>query len=150
MHTYNQKIIIVLVIAIALLFLPGNMRLMALGPTSLIIVLMLDRRTAQRDLHALTGALASVDTIVGGRRFVGRESLLVETRMVSGDRRILRFDQICRTNKGQWFLLRGESIRGSGCSAVKEVEALTEPEARAWFAHKPEKYRELFGAPELA
>lgn len=112
--------------------------------------LYLRRRAIEgRHQKAVTTALKDVDVVIRGRQICGRTSEVVGTRQVETESKasdVRRFEQLCRTVHGSWFLLTF-STTGKSCRPLSpEVILFSEGQAAAWCGRDPALYRRTAGA----
>ncbi|TCJ15190.1 hypothetical protein EZJ19_07730 [Parasulfuritortus cantonensis] len=120
--------------------------------TAFAIIRLYDLRSSARNLQAINAALPMLDCVVGGRRFVGTESVAIATRRVDKLDRPgpLILEQLCRTRVGQWFKLSFQTDNGTGYPFGLAVQPISENEAKNWLEQDPDIYRRFFGEPEIA
>lgn len=115
-------------------------------------LVLLGQATREARLHKIEQALAQLDAIYDGRRYVGSDCVAISTRRTDNPGEVgpLCIEQLCRTRAGNWFSFRFEVREGMKKAAITGVNALTEAEARTWLESDADAYRLHFGEPELA
>lgn len=116
--------------------------------------LYLRRRVIEgRHQKAVAAAIKDVDVVIRGRYICGRTSEVVGIRQVETESKaseVRRFEQLCRTEHGSWFLLTF-STTGKSCRPLNpEVIVFSEGQAAAWCGRDPVLYRRMAGATAAA
>jgi hypothetical protein len=105
--------------------------------------------STEANKKAIENAHLAVDDVFHGKRFFGKESIVVDSIRLDSPREPgpLLVRQLCRTNKGSWFAIEFATRSGSGKPVdVRMTDVVDEQDARAWLLRENHKaFQEYFG-----
>ena len=108
------------------------------------------RANLEANIRAIALALPSVDQLFLGKRYVGLQSKLVHTTQLGATSTPghLGFRQLCRTDRGAWFIIEFDTRSGSGRSInTRIVDVIDDAVAKEWLLREnATAYKDVFGA----
>lgn len=106
-----------------------------------------------KNIKAIESALPMLDGIFSGRRYIGKESEVVDTIKYENQyssKYPISIEQLCKTKAGNWFKFKFSTKSGTGIPYDFSVIPLNELDARYWLEKNQALYHRFFGDPELA
>lgn len=113
---------------------------------------LLSEHFLEQKQKGISSALATLDVIYAGIRYVGRHAVVIESKM-SGNPRSngrLAIEQLCKTYKGNWFTFTFTMMGATGIPRNCAITPCDERGAKRWLEKFPATYRREFGEPEAA
>jgi hypothetical protein len=119
-------------------------------PAVLALTRLLRRIGGERNWTAIQGALSEYEEIIGGRRWVGKDAEVLASDRLDDptEEGPVRFEHICRTTNGAWFLFDVAATHGRivGCN----LRPCDEATAQSRLRRHQEAYVRCFGQPTIA
>lgn len=116
---------------------------------ALALLQLLKLGAAERNRRAIEKAFATYEEVVDGQLFVVRDAevLACDRCDTPRDHAPLRYEYVCRTRRGQWFLFDVAVLHGR---IVSRVEPCDEHVARLRLQRHHEAYAKCFGVLPVA
>lgn len=99
-------------------------------------------------------ALKDLNIISGDKRFYGSRSRIILSNpsviITASSTNKYEIEQLCKSDKGQWFLFYFTTRNGTALPESFSVAVLSEAEARKYLVKDSDIYVTEFGEPEVA
>lgn len=121
------------------------------GVIALFAVLQWMRQVeGERNWAAIQGALADYEEIIGGQLWSGKDAEVLASDRVDDPTRSgpVRFEHICRTKNGAWFLFEVAVIQGRLID--RDLSPIDEATAKLRLQSHQDAYIRCFGHPTAA
>jgi len=149
----NSKLFLTVVVAIGIVGVAQGStgyKQLSLLFAALAFLRLLKLGAAERNRSAIEKAFATHEEVVGGQLFVVRDAevLACDRCDTPRDHDLLRYEYVCRTRGGQWFLFCVAVSHGRVVS--QGLETCDERVARLRLQRHREAYVKCFGLPPVA